>query len=128
MYYLYMGINAYSIYCLIPRGNFPCTKHLTKPKYWKWVFCWESINPLGNNFLCLEHKRMALRGFIYAVCIARRGGWNQEKSQKWCLGLRPIYLERTIPGVFKTSFWENPENSSQWDNSQKHFLRSQFIK
>ena len=36
--------------------------------------------------------------------IAVHGGLNQEKSQKWCLGLGPIYLERITPGVLKTSF------------------------
>ena len=36
--------------------------------------------------------------------IAVHGGLNQEKSQKWCLGLGPIYLESNTPEVFKTSF------------------------
>ena len=30
-------------------------------------------------------------------------GLDQEKSQKWCLGLGPIYLENTTSGVLKTS-------------------------
>ena len=50
------------------------------------------------------------------------GGFNQEKSQKWCLGLGPIYLESTTPEVFRTSFGKIPKAHLSETTAKNPFL------
>ena len=50
------------------------------------------------------------------------GGLNQEKSQKWCLGLGPIYLESTTREVFKISFGKIPKTRPSETIAKNPFL------
>ena len=66
------------------------------------------------------------------------GGLNQKKSQKWCLGLGPIYIEITTPEVFKTSLGKIPKTHPSETTAKNsslevtlfnkvHFFNSQSI-
>ena len=50
------------------------------------------------------------------------GGLNEEKSQKWCLGLGPIYLESTTLEVFKISFGKIPKTRPSETIAKNPFL------
>ena len=58
------------------------------------------------------------RGFTYTI----HGSLNQEKSQKWCLDLGPIYLESITPEVFKTSFGKIPKTRPSETMAKNLFL------
>ena len=55
----------------------------------------------------------------YFGFIILTGSENQEKSQKWCLGLGPIYVEM----VFKTSFGKIQKIHPSKNNTQKPFFK-----